>query len=118
MKEVTKKSPKRVKAGKKGYPARLLKMKEPILPGTTASNVPSNTTTNVSSNTSNATSNFSNASNAATIKSTDVYIYSIGLVVILVVGLCVFYTFKGKEKVQPQQPVQQAEQQTKKTRGL
>ena len=56
MEEVTKKNPKRVEAGKKGYQARLMKMKGQILAGT--SNVTSNTsnpTTNVpSTDTSNA----------------------------------------------------------------
>ena len=99
MEKVTKKNRKRVKARKKGYQARLLKMKEQILAGTTstsnpAKNVPSNTsnpTTNVPSNTSNAASNVpSNASNAATTKSTDVYMYGVGLVAIRAVELCVF----------------------------
>ena len=86
MEKVTKKNPKRVEAAeRKGTQARLMKMKEQILAGSTASNVPSNTinpTTNVPSNTSNA----------ATTKSTDVYIYSLGLVAVLAVGLCVFFT--------------------------
>ena len=34
LKQVTKKNPKKVEAGKKGYQARLLKMKEEILAGT------------------------------------------------------------------------------------
>ena len=43
-------------------------------------------------------------------KSIDVYMYGVGLVAILAVGLCVFYTFKKL-----QQAVQQAEdKQTKK----
>ena len=38
LKQVTKKNPKKVEAGKKGYQARLLKLKEEILAGTTGSN--------------------------------------------------------------------------------
>ena len=37
LKQVTKKNPKKVEAGKKGYQARLLKLKEEILAGTTGS---------------------------------------------------------------------------------
>ena len=69
---VSKKKPKKVKARKKKYQARLLKLKEEILAGT-------------SGTTSGTTS--------------DVYMYGVGCLAIVVVGLCTFYTFKGKEKV-------------------
>ena len=109
--EVTKKNPKRVEGGKKAYEARLLKLKEQILSNT--SNIPSNVhinASNVPTNASNAASNVpSNTSNAATTKSTDVYMYGVRSLAILVVKLCVFYTFKGKKKVQ------QAVQQRRKT---
>ena len=126
MEEVTKKNPKRVEARKKAYKARMLKFKEEILAGTTntnnPNNVPSNTsnhTTNVPSNSSNPTTNVPSnvpSNNAAATKSTNVYMYSVGSLVILAVGLCVFfYNFKSGK---PYQAVQQAEdkQQTKKIR--
>ena len=41
-------------------------------------------------------------------KSTDVYMYGVGFLAIIVVGLCVFfYTFKGKEKPQQAKDKQQ-----------
>ena len=50
LKQVTKKNPKKVEAGKKGYQARLLKMKEEILAGTNSGTNGSNPGTNSGSN--------------------------------------------------------------------
>ena len=84
---VTKKNPKRVEAGMKRYQARLLKLKGEILAGTSISNT-GTTPSTMSGNNSGST-----ASSPDTTKG--VYIYGVGLVAILAVGLCLFYTFKG-----------------------
>ena len=87
LKQVTKKNPKKVEAGKKGYQARLLKLKEEILAGTTGSNP--------------GTISGTTGSNPGTISGTTVA-YGICLIVILAVGL--FYNFK--KPTQAEQPEQ------------
>ena len=80
LKQVTKKNPKKVEAGKKGYQARLLKMKKEILAGTNSGTTGSNPGTN----------------------SGTIIAYGICLIVILAVGL--FYSFKKpKQAEQPEQ---------------
>ena len=89
MEGVTKKNPKKVKAGKKAYQTRMLKMKEDILAGTrpasTGSMPPSTGSTPASTLASNP------SSNPTTIKSTDGYMYGVGSLAILAVGLCIFF---------------------------
>ena len=64
LKQVTKKNPKKVEAGKKGYQARLLKMKEEILAGTNSGTNGSNPGTNSGTNGSNpGTNSGTNGSN-------------------------------------------------------
>ena len=88
IKKVTKeKNPNRVAAGKKSYETHMIKVKEDILTGST-SNTTSNTPSVTPSDTSNATSNTSNVS---TSKSYVAHMYSVGILSILAVGLCVFY---------------------------
>ena len=99
----------------------MLKLKEEILSnatnsgsnsastGTSTGSNPNSAGTNPGSNPSSTTTMPS--SNAGSTK--DIYMYGVGSLEIIAVGLCVFfYNFKGK----PQQSVQQAEQQTKKIR--
>ena len=79
------KNPKEVKAGKKAYQARLLKLKEEILFSINASKFDSNVsnagskvdskTSNAASNTCNAASNV--ASSLGSTRSTNVYIYGV-----------------------------------------
>ena len=114
MEGVTK-NPKKVEAmGKKGYQARLLKLKEQILADTSAgTNTATNTGTTGTNPCSNTGSTPTTPGTSTKCITTDVYMYGVGSLAILAVGLCVFYTFKGKEKVQ----LQQAEnKQTKKFR--
>ena len=90
LKQVTKKNPKKVEAGKKGYQARLLKMKEEILANTNSGTTGSNPGTNSGTT----------GSNPGTISGT-IITYGICLIVILAVGL--FYNFKKpKQAEQPE----------------
>ena len=70
------KNPKRVEAGKKGYEARMLKMKKEIFPGsnagTTGTNAGSNATTNAATTGTNASTNVTN------VASSDAYVFNVG----------------------------------------
>ena len=100
LKQVTKKNPKKVEAGKKGYQARLLKLKEEILAGTTGSNL--GTTGSISGTTGSnpGTMSGTTGTNPGTTGTT--IAYGICLIVILAVGL--FYSFK--KPTQAEQPEQ------------
>ena len=114
MERVTK-NPKKVKARKKGYQARLLKLKEEILAKdgtTTATNAGTTGTTNTATIAGTTGTNPGSSTKCIT---TDVYMYGVGSLAILAVGLCIFYTFK---KQQPTQAVQQAEDTQKQTKKI
>ena len=80
LKQVTKKNPKKVEAGKKGYQARLLKMKEEILAGSNPGTI-------------SGTSGSNPGTNSGT-----TITFSICLIVILAVGL--FYNFKKPKQAE------------------
>ena len=71
MEEVTKKNLKKVEAGKKGYQARLLKLKKEVLAGTTAGTTGTNTATNPGSNSGTTATTPGSSTKCIT---TDVYI--------------------------------------------
>ena len=110
MEELTKKNPKKVEAGKKGYQARLLKLKKEILAGTTTATIsgttgsnpgttPGSTGSTGSTGTNPTTTPGSTGANAATTVT-----YGVCLVAILAVGL--FYKFKKPTVQQAEQPEQ------------
>ena len=79
---VTKKDPKRVEAGKKAYEKHFLKVKEEILKGDASSS-------------STETDN-SNTPEASSSKSYDVHMYGVGALVILAIGLLVYFKIPWK----------------------
>ena len=114
---VTKNS-KKFEAGKNEYQVRQLKLKEEIIAGTNPNMGGTNPTTsgtNPFTADTNPTTSGTNPTMAGTITATmpgtstkDVYMYGVGSLAILAVGLCIFYIYR--------KPVQHAEdrQQTKK----
>ena len=117
--KVTKdKDPKRVDPGRKGRENFMKKMKEDILndvkkgggnttnssneitsPTKNPGNEPTSSTTNSSNKTTRPTNNSSNR----TARSNNTYIHGVGIVVVLAIGVCVFFaynTFQPKNKKQ------------------
>ena len=93
------KDPKHAEAARKGREKYTNKLKESIL-----NNVKKGRgdTTNASNETTSATNNSSNettdASNTTTTRSNDTYIYGVGIIAVLAIGVCVFFTFQAKNK--------------------
>ena len=109
IKKITKeKNPNKVAAGKKSYETHMIKLKEDILRGSTSNATPSttpstsNATPSTTPSTSNATPNATpSTSNTNTSKSYVAHMYSVGILTVLAVGLCVFYylsDIKGEKK--------------------
>ena len=100
MKKVTK-NPKIVEAGKKGYEARLLGLKEevPSKDGTTITTATKVGTTGTTTATIAGTTGTISGSSTKCI-TTDVYMYDVRLLAIAAVGLSIFYTFKKQEATQ------------------
>ena len=88
---VTKKDPKRVKAGKKAYEKHLLKVKEEIRRGDASGS----STETGNSNTLEATSHSSSSS---------VHMYGVGALAILAIGLLVYFHQKSPGKLQAKKP--------------
>ena len=110
-KKVTK-DPKHVDVARKGRKKHMNKLKESIQmmqekgsgDTTDASNETTSPTTNLSNETTSATNNASNettsASNNTTTRSNDIYVYGVGILAVLAVGACVFFTYQVKNKKQ------------------
>ena len=86
-----------VDAGRKGRENFMKKVKKNILNDakkgggdtTNSSNETTSPTTGVTSSSSNKTSS---VTNTATIRSNDAYIYGVGILAVLAIGVCVFFT--------------------------
>ena len=86
-----------VDAGRKGRENFMKKVKENILNDakkgggdtTNSSNETTSPTTGVTSSSSNKTSS---VTNTATIRSNDAYVYGVGILAVLAIGVCVFFT--------------------------
>ena len=104
MKKVTK-TPKKLESVKKGYEARMLKMKEEILANAVTTG--SNPTTNPSTTVSNPGTTAGTSASSIT-KCTDMYLYGVGSLAILAVRLSLFYDIfiNGKKQAQSQQQQQ------------
>ena len=99
--EVTK-DPKHVEATRKGREKYMNTSKESILNDVKKS---SGGSTNASNETTSATNNSSNeatsVTNTATTRPNDTYVYGIGILAVLAIGVCVFFeynTFQPKNK--------------------
>ena len=88
---------------------------ETTSPTTNLSNETTSATNNASNETTSATNNASNettsASNNTTTRSNDIYVYGVGILAVLAVGACVFFTYQVKNKKQDNdRPTAQHEQ--------
>ena len=99
------KDPKRVAAGCKGREKYMNDLKKSILndakkkEGSGDTTNTSNETTSPATNTSNETT--SHTTNVAIIRSNDTYVYGVGMLAVLAIGVCVFFaynTFQSKNK--------------------
>ena len=107
------KDPKRVEAGRRGRKNFMNKLKEDILNDakigsrdtSNASNETTNVNTNASNETTSPTNNASNetttpaasTSNTTTTKSNDTYVYGVGILAVLAIGVCVFFAYNTSE---------------------
>ena len=94
------KDPKRVEAARKGREKYMNKLKESILNDVKKG---SRDTINTSNETTSATNNSSNETTSLTItattRSNDTYVYCVGILAVLTIGVCVFFaynTFQSK----------------------
>ena len=105
-KKVTKdKDPKHAETGRRSRENFMKKMKENIL-----NKKGGRDTTNSSNETTSATNNSSNEStsvtNTTTIRSIDTYVYGVGILAVLAIGVCVFFgysTFQPKKIINEKQ---------------
>ena len=94
QKVIKDKDPKRVDAGRKGRENLMKKMKENILNdakkggGNTTNS--SNESTSPTTNSSNKTTSITNS---ATTRSNDTYVYGVGIIAVLAIGVCVFFAY-------------------------
>ena len=97
-KKVTK-DPKRIDAARKGREKYMNKLKKSILNdakkgGGDTTNA-SNETVNASNETTCATNT---ATTPATTRSNDTYVYSVGILAVLAIGVCVFFAYSQDKK--------------------
>ena len=84
------KDPKRQELGKKSHEAYMKRLKEKILEDNQLS-TPSPADRPIPS-TSSSTGNSTPSTSPHTIRSNDTYIYSVGILAVLTIGVCVFFT--------------------------
>ena len=96
------KGPKHAEAGRKGRKSYMNKLKEDILndakKGSEDTSNASNETTNVTTNASNETTSVTNttttpANNTTTKRSNYTYVYGVGMLAVLAIGVCVFFAY-------------------------
>ena len=108
--------PKRVEAARKGREKYKNELKESILNDVKKG---SEDATNASNETSSATNNSSNettsVSNTATTRSSHTYVYGAGILAVLVIGVCVFFTYNT---FQPKKLINEKQDQPPKRRHL
>ena len=93
------KDPKRVEAAHKGREKYVNKLKESILNDVEKG---SGDTTNASNEATSANNNASNENASATARSNHTYIYGVGILAVLAIGVCVFFaynTFSKNKKI-------------------
>ena len=93
-KKVTK-DPKRVHAARKGREKYMNKLKESILNDAKKGG---EDTTNASNETTNATNIATTHATTTTTKSNDTYVYGVGILAVLAIGVCVFFAYPKNKK--------------------
>ena len=122
LQKVTKdKDQKRVDAGCKGRGNFMKKMKENTLNDakgggdtTNSSNKTTTHTTGASNNSSNETTS---ATNTATTRPNDTYVYGVGILAVLAIGVCVFFTYNAS-KAKNKKTVTEKQDQPPKSRHM
>ena len=117
--KVTKeKDPKCVEAARKGREKYMNKLKESILNDLKKG---SGDTTNASNETTSATNNVSNettsVTNSATTRSNDTYVYGVGILAVLAIGVCVFFAYNASQ-AKNKKPVNGKQDQQPKRRPM
>ena len=104
------KDPRRVERGKKSYETRMKTLKEQILednqlptPSTSSSTVDPTPSTSSSTcgptpSTSSSTCDPTPSISSHTTRSNDTYIYGVGILAVLAIGACVFFTYNNFPK--------------------
>ena len=89
------KDPERVEAARKGREKYMNKLKESILNDAKEGG---GDTTNASNETINARNETTSTNNNTTTRSVDTYVYGVGILAVLAIGACVFFTYQVKNK--------------------
>ena len=124
--KVVTKDPKRQERGKKSHETYMKRLKEKILednqlstPSSTGNSMPSTPspmdrpTPSTSSSTCNSTP--STPSHAE--RSNDIYVYSVGILAVLAIGVCVFFAYKTSQAANKKQ-VNEKQDQLPKQRNM
>ena len=88
------KDPKRVEAACKGREKYMNKLKESTLNDAKKGG---RDTTNASNETTNATNTANSTNNTTTTRSNDTYVYGVGMLAVLAIGVCIFLTNPKKQ---------------------
>ena len=114
------KDPKRLEATRKGREKYMNKLKESILndakKGSTDTINTSNETTSPAPNESNETT--SPTTNAITLRSNGAYIYSVGTLAVLAIGVCAFFAYKTSQAANKKQDNEKQDQTPKQRHVL
>ena len=109
-KKVTK-DPRRVEQGKKSYETRMKRLKEKILennqPPTSSTSSP---TCDPTPFTSSSTCDAKPSTSSHPTRSNDTYVYSVGILAVLTIGVCVFFAYPKNEKQANDHPAAQHKQ--------
>ena len=91
------KDPKRVEAARKGREIYMNKLKKNILnDGKKGSEDTSSASNETTSGTNTAAAPITSTTSTATTRSSDTYVYGIDIFAVLVIGVCVFFTYNKK----------------------
>ena len=111
LQKVTK-DPRRVERGKKSYETHMKKLKEEMLEELSSSTGDPTPSTSLSTgdptpSTTSSTGDPTPSTPSHTIRSNDTYVYGVGILAVLAIGVCIFFacnTFQPKNKIQDQPP--------------
>ena len=122
LQKVTKdKDQKRVDAGCKGRGNFMKKMKENTLNdakgGGDTTNSSNKTTTHTTGATNNSSNETTSATNTATTRPNDTYVYGVGILAVLAIGVCVFFTYNAS-KAKNKKTVTEKQDQPPKSRHM
>ena len=110
------KDPKRVEAARKDRENYMNKLKENILnDGTKGGRDSSNASSETTSPTNTIITRAASTTSTTTTRSSDTYVYGVGILAVLAIGVCVFFAYKTSQAANKKQVV---EKQTPKRRYM